>query len=214
MKSDINPFESQETKPYQNDPRISGMTDLVDAYQRDEISRYETILQRNTDLLEDPFIAENIDEITRNMRTKAVARLVAPYTCFALDSIAEQLSISVKEVQEIVGFLILEQKLRGKINAEKGIVDVETAAVETRDDATLSWTREITSLWTTVLNDGEGLRSNDGSYIINESSSTGFPTRKAAGFGGGLKRTRGRPKYGWNRGKGPAKKGAGPAMVK
>ena len=36
MKSDINPFDDQATKPYKNDPRISAMTDLVDAYQRGE----------------------------------------------------------------------------------------------------------------------------------------------------------------------------------
>ena len=64
MQSDINPFDSQETKPYKNDPRISAMTDLVDAFQRDDIHGYETILQKNKDLLEDPFIAENIDEVS------------------------------------------------------------------------------------------------------------------------------------------------------
>ena len=36
MGSDINPFDSQETKPYKNDPQIAAMTDLVDAYQRDD----------------------------------------------------------------------------------------------------------------------------------------------------------------------------------
>src|SRR5438045_3111453 len=41
MKSDINPFESQETKPYKGDARISAMTDLVDAYQRDDIHQCE-----------------------------------------------------------------------------------------------------------------------------------------------------------------------------
>ena len=47
MGSNINPFDSQETKPYKNDPRISAMTDLVDAYQRDDIHNYEKILQNN-----------------------------------------------------------------------------------------------------------------------------------------------------------------------
>ncbi|KAK1069689.1 hypothetical protein LTR33_010848, partial [Friedmanniomyces endolithicus] len=41
MGSDINPFDSQETKPYKNDPRIAAMTELVDAYQRDDITQYE-----------------------------------------------------------------------------------------------------------------------------------------------------------------------------
>ena len=72
MQSDINPFDSQETKPYKNDPRISAMTDLVDAFQRDDIHEYETVLQKNKDLLEDPFIAENIDEVSYPMQVAFV----------------------------------------------------------------------------------------------------------------------------------------------
>src|SRR3954452_21734577 len=42
--SNINPFDTQKTKPYKNDPHISSMTELFDAYQRDEIHEYEKIL--------------------------------------------------------------------------------------------------------------------------------------------------------------------------
>ena len=90
MGSDINPFDSQETKPYKNDSRISAMTDLVDAYQRDDIHGYEKILQTNRDLLEDPFIAENIDEVTHNIvggtpgtQTTLIMGLVARIYCNA-----------------------------------------------------------------------------------------------------------------------------------
>lgn len=125
--SDINPFDSQETKPYQNDPRISTMTDLVNAYQLEDIHGYEKILQNNQDLLQDPFIAENIDEVTRNVRTKAVVKLVAPYTRFTLAFISKQLKISLSEVQEIVGFLIVDKRLRGKINQQNGTVEIESS---------------------------------------------------------------------------------------
>jgi COP9 signalosome complex subunit 2 len=37
------------------------MTNLVNAYQREDIHEYEKILQDNKDLLQDHFIAENID---------------------------------------------------------------------------------------------------------------------------------------------------------
>ena len=33
MKSGINPFDSQEAKPYKNDSEILAMTNLVSAYQ-------------------------------------------------------------------------------------------------------------------------------------------------------------------------------------
>jgi COP9 signalosome complex subunit 2 len=162
MGSDINPFESQETKPYKNDSRIAAMTELVDAYQRDDIHQYETVLKKNQDVLADPFIAENIDEVTRNMRTKAVLKLVAPYTRFRLDFIAKRLNISIPEVQDIVGFLIMDQKLRGKINQDAGTVEIESRADQDRTHAVADWTKAIRSLASFVLNEGEGFRSDEG----------------------------------------------------
>ncbi|KAG6878321.1 hypothetical protein C0993_008918 [Termitomyces sp. T159_Od127] len=43
--SEVNPFDSQETKPYKTDPQIKAMTDLVDAYQRREVHSAEKILK-------------------------------------------------------------------------------------------------------------------------------------------------------------------------
>ena len=59
--SEVNPFDSQETKPYvilfscrrrlklafryKTDPQIKAMTDLVDAYQRREVHLAEKILK-------------------------------------------------------------------------------------------------------------------------------------------------------------------------
>lgn len=169
MKSNINPFDSQETKPYKNDPRISAMTDLVDAYQRDDIHRYESVLQNNKDMLADPFIAENIDEVTRNMRTKGVLKLIAPYTRFTLAFIAKQLKISTAEVQDIVGFLIVDRKLKGKINQENGTVEVESTADVDRTHSMQQWSSALGSLWQTVLNEGDGFK-------VDESQSIGPTT--------------------------------------
>ncbi|CRG82900.1 COP9 signalosome complex subunit 2 [Talaromyces islandicus] len=161
MKSDINPFDSQETKPYKNDPRISAMTDLVDAYQRDDVHAYEDILQKNQDVLADPFIAENIDEVSRNMRTKAILKLIAPYTRFTLSFIAKQIKISESEVQEILGFLIMDKKLNAKIDQDNGTVMVESASDLDRLQAVREWSLALRSLWRTALNDGEGFKVDD-----------------------------------------------------
>ena len=173
MQSDINPFESQETKPYKNDPRISAMTDLVDAYQRDDIERYEKILQNDKDVLSDGFIAENIDEVTRNMRTKAVLKLVAPYTQFTLAFIAKRLKISITEVEDIVGFLIVDKKLNGKINQENGTVKVEYDADLNRTQALQGWTSATRSLWKTVLAEGEGFKVDESSQMLGSVGAPG-----------------------------------------
>ncbi|KAH8726779.1 PCI domain-containing protein [Phaeosphaeriaceae sp. PMI808] len=173
--SSINPFDSQETKPYQNDPRISTMTNLVNAYQREDIHEYEKILQDNKDLLQDPFIAENIDEVTRNVRTKAVVKLVAPYTRFTLAFISKQLKISLPEVQEIVGFLIVDKRLRGKINQQNGTVEIESSTDMDRVQAMQEWSAAIGSLWKSVLHEGDGFKSDD--------SGSSFPPGGASGHG-------------------------------
>jgi COP9 signalosome complex subunit 2 len=168
MKSDINPFESQETKPYKGDARISAMTDLVDAYQRDDIHKYESILQNNKDLLEDPFIAENIDEVTRNMRTKAVVKLIAPYTRFKLSFIAKQLRISVPEVQDILGFLIVDKKVKGKINQQDGTMEIENNSDAERLNAMQEWNSAISSLCKAIFADGEGFKVPDVPAVIDD----------------------------------------------
>ncbi|KAF2838984.1 PCI-domain-containing protein [Patellaria atrata CBS 101060] len=204
MGSDINPFDSQETKPYKNDPRIAAIKDLVDAYQQDDIHAYEKILASNKDLLADPFIAENIDEVTRNMRTKAVVKLVAPYTRFTLLFISKQLKISLSEVQDIVGFLIVDKKLRGKIDQQNGTVEVESDTDMDRVHAMQEWSSAVGSLWATVLDDGDGFRSEEisqfqtrGGVHMDPESFGGSASRSAnGGIGGKLREMRSGGKVG------------------
>lgn len=183
MKSEINPFDSQETKPYKNDNRISAMTDLVDAYQRDDIQRYESILQNNKDVLADPFIAENIDEVTRNMRTKGVLKLIAPYTRFNLAFVAKQLKISVAEVQDIVGFLIVDNKLQAKIDQEKGTVEFESNEDVGRTHSMQQWASAIDSLWRTILDEGEGFKGDDTPPLGGTSTFSGSQGARLDGMG-------------------------------
>ncbi|KAL3420469.1 cop9 signalosome subunit 2 [Phlyctema vagabunda] len=181
MKSDINPFDSQETKPYKNDPRIASMTDLVDAYQRDDIHRYESVLKNNQDLMSDPFIAENIDEVTRNMRTKAVVKLIAPYTRFNLAFIGKQLKIPVSEVQDILGFLIVDQKVKGKINQQDGTVEIEDNSDAERIKAMQEWTTAIDSLYRTVFTDSDGFKTQDVAQIGDDTDTAAGPSVAPAG---------------------------------
>lgn len=167
MGSDISPFDSPETKAYQNDPRISAMTDLVDAYQRDDMQKYERILQSNPNTVSDPFIANNLDTVTRSMRTKSVLKLVAPYTRFSLDFVARSLKITLTEVQDIVGFLILDNKLKARMDQTKGIVEKSLGSDLQRTQAVDQWTSAMDGLWSAVLSSGEGFRSEESGAPIN-----------------------------------------------
>jgi COP9 signalosome complex subunit 2 len=193
MKSDINPFESQETKPYKGDYRIAAMTDLVDAYQHDDIHRYEAVLNNNKDLLEDTFIAENIDEVTRNIRTKAVLQLIAPYTRFNLSFIAKQLKISTEEVQDILGFLIVDKKVNGKIDQQAGTMEIDNNSDADKLNSMQKWSSAVDKLYKAVISDGEGFKTVEPSQQFQadeflDSGAVGIPGPKGLkqAFSGGF----------------------------
>ncbi|EAU92264.2 MYC1 [Coprinopsis cinerea okayama7 len=115
--SEVNPFDSQETKPYKNDPQIKAMTDLVDAYQRREVHSAEKILKDNrSTIMDDPFIRSYIGELLRSLRTQYLIDLIKPYTRLELSFLAKQLGVDIQEVEELLIGLILEGKVEGKID--------------------------------------------------------------------------------------------------
>lgn len=110
MKSDINPFDSQEAKPYKNDPEILAMTNLVNAYQDNDINEFEVILKENRqNIMDDPFIREHIEDLLRNIRTQVLIKLITPYTRIQIPSISMELNIDVAEVENLLVSCILDK---------------------------------------------------------------------------------------------------------
>eukprot|EP00002_Diphylleia_rotans_P034631 TRINITY_DN7467_c0_g1_i2.p1 TRINITY_DN7467_c0_g1~~TRINITY_DN7467_c0_g1_i2.p1 ORF type:complete len:348 (-),score=88.96 TRINITY_DN7467_c0_g1_i2:139-1182(-) len=69
MMSEIDPFDSQEAKPYKNDPEILIMTNLVSSYMRSDIKEFERILRENKKtIMEDGFVRNYIEDLLRNIR--------------------------------------------------------------------------------------------------------------------------------------------------
>jgi COP9 signalosome complex subunit 2 len=119
MGSRINPFDSQETKPYvfnltalqylmgryKNDPQILAMTNLVAAYQDRNVEEAEKILRgkpydlhpsaiadgtvNKATITDDPFIAYFITDLLRSLRTQFIIDLIKPYTRLELQFVAK-----------------------------------------------------------------------------------------------------------------------------
>ena len=110
MKSGINPFDSQEAKPYKNDPEILAMTNLVMAYQNNDINEFESILKHNrNNIMDDPFIREHIEDLLRNIRTQVLIKLIGPYTRIHIPFISKELNIDEKEVENLLVTCILDK---------------------------------------------------------------------------------------------------------
>ena len=116
--SQINPFDSQEARPYRDDPEIVAMTNLVRAFHSNEIHSFERILRQNQGrIMDDEFIREHIEELLRTIRIQVLRRYIRPYQRISLAAIATALNdISIREVESLLTTLILDGKLDGLIN--------------------------------------------------------------------------------------------------
>jgi COP9 signalosome complex subunit 2 len=123
--SSINPFDSQEVRPYKNDPEIIAMTNLVDAFHSNDIKSFDRILDRNEGrVMEDEFIREYVSELRRTIRKQVLLQVVQPYTRISLRALAVQLNgISVKEIETLLVSLILDGEVDGKIDQVQGILE-------------------------------------------------------------------------------------------
>lgn len=157
--SEVNPFDSQETKPYKNDPQIKAMTDLVDAYQRRDVHAAEKILRENrTTIMDDPFIRLYIGDLLRSLRTQYLIDLIKPYTRLELTFLAKQLNVDLEEVEELLIGLILEGKVEGRIDqvAMRLELDKKQALEKKRYTALEKWTDALESVHSAVINKAPG----------------------------------------------------------
>uniref|UniRef100_A0A8C6DEF5 COP9 signalosome subunit 2 n=1 Tax=Moschus moschiferus TaxID=68415 RepID=A0A8C6DEF5_MOSMO len=114
MKSGINPFDSQEAKPYKNDPEILAMTNLVSAYQNNDITEFEKILKTNhSNIMDDPFIREHIEELLRNIRTQVLIKLIKPYTRIHIPFISKVLKFIIICIYKCSIYLYIPRVILG-----------------------------------------------------------------------------------------------------
>ncbi|CAN0150408.1 unnamed protein product, partial [Hapterophycus canaliculatus] len=123
-ESKIDPFDSQEAKPYKQDPEIVAMTNLVAAFRNKKIKDFERIIKtHHASLMGDPFIKLYMDDILRTMRTQVLLKAIAPYTRVKLPYLAGELNdIPVTDVEDLLVSCILDGKVDGKIDQVNQVV--------------------------------------------------------------------------------------------
>ncbi|KAH9486349.1 COP9 signalosome complex subunit 2 [Psilocybe cubensis] len=150
--SEVNPFDSQETKPYKTKPEIKAMTDLVDAYQRREVHLAEKILKDNrSTIMDDGFIRSYIGELLRSLRTQYLIDLIKPYTRLELSFLAKQLNVDIEEVEELLIGLILEGKVEGRIDQVGMRLELDRNLEKKRYAALSQWTDALESVHGVVV---------------------------------------------------------------
>lgn len=150
-KSNINPFDSQEAKPYKNDPEIIAMTRLREAYQNNDIEQFQRILrdpQLRSTIMGDQFIKENIESLLKLIRTQVLVKHIKPYTRVKLQNLANELNIELKELESLLITCILDGLIHGKINQEAGILILTKVdqAEEIRFNSMQKWAHQLCTL--------------------------------------------------------------------
>lgn len=154
MKSGINPFDSQEAKPYKNKEEILAMTNLVSAYQNDDINDFERILKQNrSNIMDDQFIREHIEELLRNIRTQVLLKLIKPYTKINVMFISKELNIDVMDVESLVVTCLLDKVVRGRIDQHYEVLDLtQNDLYSNRYRAINKWCDQFSAIHNTIAN--------------------------------------------------------------
>eukprot|EP00898_Chlorokybus_atmophyticus_P001668 jgi/Chlat1/2501/Chrsp175S02371 len=154
MESEVNPFDAQEAKPYKNDPEILAMTNLVSAYQRNEIMEFEKILKSNRKtIMDDPFIRNYMEDLLKNIRTQVLLKLIKPYTRIRIPFVSKELNIPEKDVEQLLVSLILDNRITGHIHQVNQLLELgDKSSGVNKYQAIDKWTTQLKSLHQTVIN--------------------------------------------------------------
>jgi COP9 signalosome complex subunit 2 len=126
MRSTINPFDSQEAKPYKDNPDIQAMTNLIGAYQNNDIQEFELILKKNRQsIMDDQFIREHIEILLRALRTKILVKLIKPYTKIRIQFLAQELNVDIDDIENLLISCILDQTIQGKIDQVNHVLELD-----------------------------------------------------------------------------------------
>eukprot|EP00127_Corallochytrium_limacisporum_P004470 Clim_evm24s164 gene=Clim_evmTU24s164 len=154
MSSSINPFDSQEAKPYKNHKEIIAMTDLVNAYQHNDLDDFEKILRSNrTSIMDDPFIRDYIEDLLRNIRTQVLLKLIQPYSRLYIPYLAQSLNVEEDELESLLVSLILDKKIVGAIDQVERILTMDREQRDEEKYAALGkWADKVGMLHRTCIN--------------------------------------------------------------
>ncbi|KAF9620870.1 hypothetical protein IFM89_015111 [Coptis chinensis] len=154
MESEVNPFDGQEAKPYKNDPEILAMTNLIGAYQRNEILAFEKTLKTNrSTIMDDPFIRMYIEDLLKKIRTQVLLKLIRPYTRIRIPFISKELNVPANDVEQLLVSLILDNRIHGHIDQVNQLLERGDRSKGVKKFAAIDkWNTQLSTIYQTVSN--------------------------------------------------------------
>lgn len=147
--SDINPFHEQRAKSYQSNKEIEAMINLVDAYQRHDLKKFERELKQSKEaIMDDEFIADYIQDLMKKIRSEVLQDRIKPYTNITIGFIARELNIKSEDVIDLLVELILDGHVNGRIDQIQQILRLSgnKSSNDLKYKALSKWATQISSL--------------------------------------------------------------------
>lgn len=160
MGSAIDPFEETRAKSYKSNEEIASMINLVDAYDRSDIHQFEKLLRENKKaIMDDAFVRGYIEDLLANIRTQVLLKTLRPYTRIGLPFISRELNVPQAEVETLLVSLILDAKIRGRIDQIGQLLELEGAksADALKYRALDKWAKNLLSVAKSVDSKVKGL---------------------------------------------------------
>ena len=155
--SDINPFDAREAKAYAEETEIAAMRNLRSAYDANDLDAFErTLRDRRAKILDDPFIMSYLAPLRRRMREQVLLNLLKPYRRVKLAFVAARLALDVDAVEAVLVDMILDDRVKGRIDMLQGHLVLDDGAGADSDDKTFaaldSWSAALDALAANAAN--------------------------------------------------------------
>ncbi|TKY46380.1 COP9 signalosome complex subunit 2 [Spatholobus suberectus] len=130
------------------------MTNLIAAYQRNEILEFEKILKSNRrTIMDDPFIRNYIEDLLKNIRTQVLLKLIKPYTRIRIPFISKELNVPEHDVEQLLVSLILDNRIQGHIDQVNRLLERSDRSKGMKKyTAVDKWSTQLKSLYQTISN--------------------------------------------------------------
>jgi COP9 signalosome complex subunit 2 len=130
----VDPFDSPEAKAFQRDPLIASFVQLRQAFENDDMARFDaTLRDPASHILDDPTMVEHLEPLFRNFRSRIILRRVKPYRSVRLEFLASELKISSSQVEDLLVALILDGKLHGTLDQVAGVLVLTASGSSTQE---------------------------------------------------------------------------------
>jgi len=145
--SEINPFESPETKSLVGHEEIKPVVALWNAFEALNVPEFNSAVQ--TAFAKDPFGCNFVPLVIRSFQHLKIAELVKAYSKVRISFIADQLCISEPECENILVELIIDGRLKGIIDQVSRVLFVEEEGAHEDDikyDAMARWSHHVATI--------------------------------------------------------------------